>query len=111
MAGTWFTRRKPSCCGRAVKTGSGARKTSGRDGGTPATYADGLAVSFADQAGVATSAVQLDSEVSPGSMLVRNTTTRYELAGTGVIANTAVTKEGTEPWCWAPLPSSVREPP
>ncbi|WP_417206913.1 hypothetical protein [Akkermansia sp.] len=65
------------------------------DGGTPATYADGLAVSFADQAGVATSAVQLDSEVSPGSMLVRNTTTRYELAGTGVIANTAVTKEGT----------------
>ena len=29
------------------------------DGGTPATYADGLAVSFADQAGVATSAVQL----------------------------------------------------
>ena len=65
------------------------------DGGTPATYADGLAVSFADQAGVATSAVQLDSEVSPGSMLVRNTTTRYELAGTGGIANTAVTKEGT----------------
>ena len=65
------------------------------DGGTPATYADGLAVSFADQAGIATSAVQLDSEVSPGSMLVRNTTTRYELAGTGGIANTAVTKEGT----------------
>lgn len=65
------------------------------DGGTPATYADGLAVSFADQAGVATSAVQLDSEVSPGSMLVRNTTTRYELAGIGGIANTAVTKEGT----------------
>ena len=65
------------------------------DGGTPATYADGLAVSFADQAGIATSVVQLDSEVSPGSMLVRNTTTRYELAGTGGIANTAVTKEGT----------------
>ena len=65
------------------------------DGGTPATYADGLAVSFADQAGIATSAVQLDSEVSPGSMLVRNTTTRYELAGTGGIANTAITKEGT----------------
>ena len=65
------------------------------DGGTPATYADGLAVSFADQAGIATSVVQLDSEVSPGSMLVRNSTTRYELTGTGGIANTAITKEGT----------------
>lgn len=65
------------------------------NGGAPATYADGLAVSFADQAGVSTSVVQLDSEVSPGSMLVRNSTTRYELTGTGAIANTAVTKEGT----------------
>ncbi|MFR7733511.1 MAG: hypothetical protein ACLU7D_09210 [Collinsella sp.] len=38
--------------------------------------------------------VQLDSEVSPGSMLVRNSTTRYELTGTGGIANTVITKEG-----------------
>ncbi len=65
------------------------------DGGAPATYADGMAVSFADQAGVANSVVQLDSEVSPSSMLVRNSTTRYELTGTGEITNTAVTKEGT----------------
>ena len=65
------------------------------NGGNPATYADGTAVSFADQAGVATSVVQLDSEVSPGSALVRNSTTRYELTGTGALANTAVTKEGT----------------
>ena len=65
------------------------------DGGNPATYADGTAVSFADQAGVATSMVQLDSEVSPGSALVRNSTTRYELTGTGALTNTAVTKEGT----------------
>lgn len=64
------------------------------NGGAPATYADGLAVSFADQAGVAASVVQLDSEVSPGSMLVRNSTTRYELTGTGGIANTVITKEG-----------------
>ena len=28
-------------------------------------------------------------------MLVRNSTTRYELTGTGEITNTAVTKEGT----------------
>ena len=68
---------------------------SGTDGGAPATYADGMAVSFADQAGVANSVVQLDSEVSPSSMLVRNSTTRYELTGTGEITNTAVTKEGT----------------
>ncbi len=65
------------------------------DDGVPATYADGLAVSFADQAGVAASVVQLDSEVSPSSMLVRNSTTRYELAGTGGITNTVITKEGT----------------
>ena len=65
------------------------------DGGAPATYADGMAVSFADQAGVANSVVQLDTEVSPSSMLVRNSTTRYELTGTGEITNTAVTKEGT----------------
>lgn len=65
------------------------------DGDTPATYADRMAVSFADQAGVATSVVQLDSEVSPRSMLVRNSTTLYELTGTGGIANAAITKEGT----------------
>lgn len=65
------------------------------DGGTPATYADGMAVSFADQAGVAASVVQLDSEVSPGSAQVRNSTTRYELTGAGALTNTAVTKEGT----------------
>lgn len=65
------------------------------NGGNPATYADGTAVSFSDQAGVATSVVQLDSEVSPGSALVRNSTTRYELTGTGGLANTVVTKEGT----------------
>lgn len=65
------------------------------DGGAPATYADGMAVSFADQAGVTNSVVQLDTEVSPSSMLVRNSTTRYELTGTGEITNTAVTKEGT----------------
>lgn len=65
------------------------------DGGAPATYADGMAVSFADQAGVANSVVHLDSEVSPSSMLVRNSTTRYELTGTGEITNTAITKEGT----------------
>lgn len=28
-------------------------------------------------------------------MLVRNSTTRYELTGTGEIADTAITKEGT----------------
>lgn len=65
------------------------------DGDAPASYEDGLAVSFADQAGVSNSVVQLDSEVSPSSMLVRNSTTRYELTGTGEIADTAITKEGT----------------
>lgn len=65
------------------------------DGDAPASYEDGLAVSFADQAGVSNSVVQLDSEVSPSSMLVRNSTTRYELTGTGEIAGTAITKEGT----------------
>ena len=65
------------------------------DGGTPATYTAGHAVSFTDQAGVAVSSVQLDSEVSPLSVLVRNSTTRYEFAGTGALTNTSVVKEGT----------------
>ena len=65
------------------------------DGGTPATYTAGHAVSFTDQAGVPVSSVQLDSEVSPLSVLVRNSTTRYEFAGTGALTNTSVVKEGT----------------
>lgn len=78
------------------------------DGGAPATYADGMAVSFADQAGVTNSVVQLDTEVSPSSMLVRNSTTRYELTGTGEITNTAAPRKARERWSSAPLPYLAR---
>lgn len=64
-------------------------------GEDPATYSAGMSVSFADLTGVDSSKVQLDSEVSPGSILVRNSSTRYELTGDGSITDTAITKSGT----------------
>lgn len=64
-------------------------------GGAPATYAPGNEVFFGDQAGVANSVVQLDSELSPSAMTVKNTTTRYELAGAGSLTGTNLIKEGT----------------
>lgn len=65
------------------------------DGGSPATYSSGHSVSFTDQAGVPVSTVQMDAEVSPISVLVRNSTTRYEMTGAGALTDTSVVKEGT----------------
>lgn len=61
----------------------------------PATYSAGVAVSFGDLTGVASSKVQLDSEVSPSSILMNNSSTRYEFTGEGSITNTTITKTGT----------------
>lgn len=65
------------------------------DGGTPASYAPGKSVSFADQAGIDSAAVLLNETVSPPIVQVNNTSTRYELKGTGALTDAAVTKEGT----------------
>lgn len=61
----------------------------------PATYSAGVAVSFGDLTGVASSKVQLDSEVSPSTVLMNNSSTRYEFTGEGSITNTTITKSGT----------------
>ena len=65
------------------------------NGDTAVTYAEDTSVSFADLDGVASSRVQIDTEVSPGSVLVRNADTRYEWTGEGSVSNTVITKDGT----------------
>lgn len=65
------------------------------DGDAAVTYAENTSVSFADLDGITSSRVQIDTEVAPGSVLVRNADTRYEWTGEGSVSSTVITKDGT----------------